>query len=82
MLQIFRYDTIYDLKDLGIAPGEQAKRHRHLVGKIMNMNLGEQDPMLFMLILCLILFTPDFIDLDEPERAEQTQMVFACLLHK
>lgn len=67
---------------MGIPPGEQAKRHRRLADKVGNTNLGHRDPVLLTLIIYILMYTPDFLDLDHPEKVEQTQLAFASLLYR
>ncbi len=73
---------MYDLEEYAFANEEHSGRHKKLVGRIGNMSLGKRDPVLFMLIVSTILYTPDFVDLDHPGDAERIQMAYAFMLCK
>ncbi len=78
---VYRYDHFYNTNELGL-DSEQARRHRKLVDKIAGISLHKPDPILPMLITSLILYSPDFVDLDKPASAERQQIHFASLLHR
>ena len=46
------------------------------------MDGNEMDPVLFILIMCVMMHTADFVDLDQPSEVERIQTNYACLLHK
>ncbi len=77
---MFRYESTYHVKEMGIQSEGQAQRHRKLVSKIAGLSLNHPDPVMPMLLTSLITYSPDFVDLDHPESAERIQLHFANLL--
>ncbi len=67
---------------MAIPAGDLAKRHQHLVKRIAALTLNQNDPLLLTLIMSIIIYTPDFLDLDHPKAVEQMQMNFASLLYR
>ncbi len=77
-----RFKSNYDRIEHSISPGEPVRRHQQLVKKVAAMNLNLSDPLLITLVSSIIIYTPDFLDLDQPAKAEQAQMFFASMLHR
>ncbi len=62
---------------------EAISKHRKAAMKLSQKNfLGPSDPVISILTCCIIMTTSDFIDLDEPKRAEEAQTAYANLLHR
>lgn len=58
------------------------KRHQQLYERLVNASMGHRDHVLTMLVVSIMAYTPDFLDLDHRREAENVQMTFASLLHR
>lgn len=74
---------VYDQDELGISSDkDMSKRHRQLVNKIQGMGRMKWDIVVIILNTFIILYTPDFIELDDLKEAQKIQVMYACLLHR
>ncbi len=77
------YETTYDQDQLGLSSDvEMSMRHRQLVNKIRGKPHIAMDPVAIILAVYMMLYTPDFIDLDDAKEAERQQTMYACLLNR
>ncbi len=74
---------LYDQEELGISSDKDiSSRHRWLVQKIQGLPHAKCDLVALMLNIMVILFTPDFIQLDDVKEAERVQLAYANLLYR
>ncbi len=69
------------------ASSEDLERHKIVAKKLSpgNVNIKdvlEFDPVVSLLTTFIIMHTPDFLDLDDPGRATETQTMLAGLLQR
>ncbi len=77
------YNTVYNLDELGLSlDKEMAEKHRHCANKISSLTNDKFDPVMMMLNIGIILYTPDTVELDDREEAERLQMMYANLLYR
>ncbi len=80
------YESIYNRDQLGLQSPDEVVRHKHTALRLACLggyNPEEGwDPVHCVLITCIMLYSSDFLDLDEPRKAEKIQAGFASLLYK
>ncbi len=68
-----------------VAP-EAPDRYRNAYHRMSQERLcpspGDWDPIACVLVASVMMYTPDFLDLDEPKKVADIQSAYACLLHK
>ena len=63
--------------------GDLLKEHRRAADRIAELTEQQDwDPVHLMLTLFVILFSPDFLELDDPGEVERIQTAYACLLQR
>ncbi len=79
------YEQVYDLDGLGLLDKESCKRHYAVAKKLSEIPSGggrEWDPILCTLIVCVMMYSQDFIELDDAEEAERAQTMYAYVLQR
>ncbi len=81
----FTYDSIYNPDLLGLKTDEDVSAHRLAATKLSMICAGQDDsdrcdPLVIILTSCIILWTADFLDLDDAKSVEAVQTCYANLL--
>ncbi len=72
-----------DLTDLSPqASGKYRNAYRRMSQENLSHSASEWDPIVCVLVASVMMYTPDFLDLDEPKKVADIQTAYACLLHK
>ncbi len=78
------YESIYNPEMLGLESEDEVNNHRTAATKLAQISMSTIphtcDPIVIILTTCIILYTTDFVDLDDPKRVEDVQTAYACLL--
>ncbi len=74
---------LYDPDGLGISSDNEISLHHcWLVQKIQGPPNVKWDVVAMILTIMVILFTPDFIQLDDNKEAQRVQLAYASLLYR
>ncbi len=79
------YSDAYCPDELGLKTNDALERHRKSAMRLSQVGVGDGDtgdPIITMLTAFIILNTPDFLDLDEPSKAEDAQAMWAGMLQR
>ncbi len=78
------YNNVYNRKQLGLLDDKAlADRHYQVAHKLGATGLTDEvDPVQLILTICVIMYSSDFIELEEPAKVEQVQMTYANLLQR
>ncbi len=80
------YESIYNRDQLGLQSPDEVAKHKHTALRLARLggyNSEEGwDAVHCVLTACIMLYSSDFLDLDEPRKAEKVQAGFASLLYK
>ncbi len=79
------YDRSYCLELLRTSEEDADKYEtatKRMTQSSFNLSASSWDPIACTLTISLIMYTQDFLDLDEPKKVEDMQATYACLLHK
>ncbi len=80
---LMTYEQTYRNELFALNSMEDINKHRSAVMKLSRRhNGGGGDPIITLLTCCIILASPDFISLEEPQKAVDVQTAFAGLLHR
>ncbi len=75
------YERFFDVEELTMSDRE-VTAYKDSINRLRTMLKGWQDPVLFILVTCIVMYTPDFLELDDAKGVEKMQTTFACLLHR
>ncbi len=79
------YQRLYDKEALGLLDDKAlADKHFKAAHKLANSGVcdHELDPIMCILTICVMLYSPDFKELDDPYEVERIQMSYAYLLQR
>ncbi len=77
------YEKAYCNELFALNSVEAAEKHCNAVKKLSQNTFDiEEDPVIPLLTSCIMGATPDFLNLDEPKKAEEGQLAFSGLLHR
>ncbi len=79
------YEGLYDHELLGLSNQNTLERHSKAAEKLAKVSSGAScgwDPIHFVLTVCIMMYSQDSLELDDPKEAERMQLMYACLLQR
>ncbi len=78
------YNNAYNRKQLGLLDDQNlAAKHYYLANKLGVAGITDElDPVQLILTVCVIMYSSDFLELDEPTKVEEVQTMYANLLQR